>query len=201
LTNCLAIDEIQSQNDTHFTLEINHVESYYNFRTVGNDLKLVTSGLSINTNLTDIVAFEKTKQTHKYVIRSEAVIEPIITNFENLYCKKSRIQAIIGEGSFQNLNNQQLNNMQIYFGRDMSPLTTSRSNPQKNPKYCRATFQSHSNPACSTCFKNCRYSIEMILDPIKGLSKEDILLELKNHNHPKTRIMPDLRQRDLSEAR
>jgi hypothetical protein len=96
LTNCLAIDEIQSQNDTHFTLEINHVESYYNFRTVGNDLKLVTSGLSINTNLTDIVAFEKTKQTHKYVIRSEPVIEPIITNFEYLYCKKCRIQAIIG---------------------------------------------------------------------------------------------------------
>ena len=42
MTNCLAIDEIQSQNDTHFTLEINHVESYYNFRTVGNYFKLVT---------------------------------------------------------------------------------------------------------------------------------------------------------------
>jgi hypothetical protein len=41
----------------------------------------------------------------------------------------------------------------------------------------------------------------MILDLIKGLSKEEILLELKNHDHPKTRIMPDLRQRDLSEAR
>jgi hypothetical protein len=99
------------------------------------------------------------------------------------------------------LNTNQLNEMQLYFGRDMRPLPNVIRNPQNKPDYCRETFQSNFKPACNACIKLCRHSIEMILDPAKGFSKEDILIELKYHNHPKTRIMPDHRQRDLSEAK
>jgi hypothetical protein len=99
------------------------------------------------------------------------------------------------------INNVKLSDMQLYFGRDMRPLTLN--NVVVKPTFCRASFQSASKPACNQCQELCRHSIEMILHQSKGLSKDDILLELKKHYHPKTRIQDKnvLRQRDLLESK
>ena len=68
----------------------------------------MSSGLSIEEKLTPIIAIEnKTKnQDPKFIIGDETVIQPIITNFENLYVKKSRIQALIGEMMYADIMNK-----------------------------------------------------------------------------------------------
>ncbi len=66
-TICLAIDktldnDYKNWHQHNLTLEITHLESYYNYRTVEDDFKLVSSGLSIENKLTPIIAIEnKTK--------------------------------------------------------------------------------------------------------------------------------------------
>ncbi len=207
-TICLAIDKTLDNEDKNLhqhnlTLEITHLESYYNYRTVEDDFKLVSSGLSIEEKLAPITAIEnKTKnQDPKFIIGDETIIQPIITNFENLYVKKSRIQALIGEMMYANIINKlPISNIQSYFGRDMRPLIPNQIITIK-PNYCRDKFQSALKPACIACKMTCHHSIEMILDPVKGLSKEDVLLELKHHFHPKTRILDSVKQRDLSESK
>ncbi len=146
----------------------------------------MSSGLSIEEKLTPITTIEnKTKnQDPKFIIGDETVFQPIITNFENLYVKKNRIQALIGEMMNADIINKlPISNIKSYFGRDMRPIIPN-NNISIKPNYFRDKYQSALKPACNACKMTCRHSIEMILDPVKGLSKEDVLLELKHHFHP-----------------
>ncbi len=207
-TICLAIDKTLDNDDENFnqhnlTLEITHLESYYNFRTVKDDFKLVSSGLSIEEKLTLITAIiNKTKnQDPKFIIGDETVFQPIITDFENLYVKKNGIQALIGEMMYADIINKlPISKIKSYFGRDMKPIIPN-NNITIKPNHCREKYQSALKPACNACKLTCRHSIEINLDPVKGLSKEDVLLELKHHFHPKTRILDSVKQRDLSESK
>jgi hypothetical protein len=115
------------------------------------------------------------------------------------------MQALIGERMYNQIrNNVDLNLIQQYLGRDMTPFVTVAK--EGSPTFCRDKFQSASKPACQSCEQTCRFSIEMILHPSNGLSKEDIITELKHHFHPKTRLFDEIpsgakRQRNLAEAK
>jgi predicted solute-binding protein len=157
-TICLAIDKTLDNDDENFnqhnlTLEITHLESYYNFRTVEDDFKLVSSGLSIEEKLTPITEIiNKTKnQDPKFIIGDETVFQPIITDFENLYVKKNRIQALISEMMYADIINKlPISNIKSYFGRDMKPIIPN-NNITIKPNNCREKYQSALKPACNAC--------------------------------------------------
>jgi hypothetical protein len=89
-----------------------------------------------------ITAIEnKTKyQGPLFIIGDETIIKPLITNFENIYVKKSRIQALIAEMLYADIINKlPINNIQSYFGRDMRPLIPNKNITIK-PKFCRDKF-------------------------------------------------------------
>jgi hypothetical protein len=93
------------------------------------------------------------------------------------------MQALIGDRMYNQIrNNVDLNLIQRYFGRDMTLFVTVAK--EGTPTFCKDKFQSAFKPACKSCVQTCRLSIEMILHPSNGLSKEDIIPELKHHFHP-----------------
>ncbi len=133
----------------------------------------MSSGLSIEEKLTQITAIEKKtrNQDPKFIIGDETVFQPIITNFENLYVKKNRIQALIGEMMYADMINKlPISNIKSYFGRDMRPIIPN-NNITIKPNYFRDKFMSALKPSGYACKMTCHHTIEMILDPVKRLSK------------------------------
>lgn len=68
---------------------------------------------------------------------------------------------------------------------DKSDLNTDKP---KTPKYCRSKRNHYSLP-CSECDSLCSYTLRILLNPKSFLSTDEIVTELKAHNHPTSRMI------------
>ena len=99
ITDCFALESasenIQSQRfPFNQTLTIQNIESFYNYRTIENDFKLVTSVLSNESGvITLVIKNQKEIANRKYQVIPEIVIKDQFVNFSHLHGKKYRINS------------------------------------------------------------------------------------------------------------
>jgi hypothetical protein len=73
-------------------LQYKKIESFYNYRTIENDFKLVTSVLSNESGvITLVIKNQKEIANRKYQVIPEIVIKEQFVNFSHLNGKKYRI--------------------------------------------------------------------------------------------------------------
>ncbi len=85
--------QLKEKSKTKITLKINHLESCYNYKTIGNNYNIVSSVLS---NYTFEIPLEskKGKTNSEYLqIAQEKTVQPHITSYKNLFTKCIRIQG------------------------------------------------------------------------------------------------------------
>lgn len=208
---------------TELTIEL--IESFYNYRTVGERFDLMTSVLS---NQSQLIKVELRGKDHKEIlVRKEYTASKKVTMINNasnaphLYLKHVRINAAlqrIKEGLQVDTNNQanQIDKPLFdYFYTLMDesdvPIVNTNGDEENDgniavdqrANYCRYERKASKQP-CSNCTAKPLYTIEMLLDTRKTIGQSEILKELKAHHHPKCREIKlgnnKKRQRSTAEA-
>ncbi len=176
------------------TLSITNLESFYNYRTVGPDLKLVTSALSCNNSFIELVINSAGSTSNPdYKVINEKFARPLDTEFETIHLKKQRLNSALNRIKAQN-ENTNADNL-LYHDSFISQEKNMRvvDNPRANighlrvPATCREYPGKPSKPPCENCTSICSFTIESLLHPYHPASADDILAELSNHGHPLSR--------------
>ena len=202
VTHCIAVTKEIETALSHFnlnqTLTIQNIESFYNYRTVDNDYKLVTSVLSSeNSFITLKIKSQKTLHKNFQVIPEE-INETEIVNLGHLHNKKSRINSALAKIRVEKAKTSDTETpFYNYFSLVDSISNESNSNENIErvlPDHCRPVASNGSKSKktpCINCSKLCSYTIEMILHPTKSISQDDIIEELEIHGHPTSRKYED----------
>lgn len=192
------------------------LESFYNYRTVGERFDLMTSVVSNQAQLLNVELRDKKKEVKQTRDASDEVnmVEyNVNSNASNLILKHMRINAAfqrIKEKLQVDTNNQIVHGEPLFDYLMNEPDKTRVNNNENNgssvveqkAKYCRYQ-QKGSKQACSKCESICKYTIETILDPRKTIGQVEILKELHDHHHPTGRLIKNgdkIRQRTTAEA-
>ena len=187
IQNCLS----QFQNNK--TLTIQNIESFYNYRTIDDDFKLVTSVLSSENSFITLTIKNQNTNYQNFQVIPEEVYEQEPVNLSHLHGKKNRICSALTK--IKNAKNMQTETpFYNFFSLNSSFQNETINNEKVLPFNCRDLPHSLSKSkkiACKNCKQLCSYKIEMILHPTKSISHDDILEELEIHGHPKSRKILD----------
>lgn len=173
------------------TLTINNIESFYNYRTVGNDFKLATSVLS-EINLVKIIQKSKidARPNDLSIVNEVPIVESSV-HFNTIYAKKQRINAALSQIKNSNADIDYLNsNFFNFFSSNIEPEEENIVVREK-PMFCRGELERTAlKHPCMECDSVCSYTMFDILDLKNGLNQNDLIDELTIHRHPKSRRMP-----------
>ncbi|CAF0844074.1 unnamed protein product [Brachionus calyciflorus] len=187
------------------TLTIQNIESFYNYRTIDKDFKLVTSVLSENNHFFELKLRQPPGSVDHQdfmVVQEEKVKDDIVTTF-NMRLKQYRINCALKKIK-ENMSTHNFSTdipFLNYFALEEESQLDLSEHPR--PEFCREKKTAKKMP-CKECHETCSLSMEMILDPNRKLSQADILEELLSHNHPSSRKIKEngnfQRARTLDEA-
>lgn len=97
-------------------------------------------------------------------------------------------------------NFEEFNELFNYFALELEPEENDIVLREK-ALFCRGEFErTQTKKPCVECDSICAYTISDILDLKNGLSQSDLINELANHFHPKSRKMPTGHIRRTQEA-
>lgn len=207
------MDETHKRNNSsNKTLKVINVESFYNYRTVGERFELFTSILSNNDNLIPMNIKTHGTKTNAYVVIPEKRAPPIDTGTNNIHAKKIRINGCFAQINQLNnragnplINNFTLKRNQLierveeaeendrnrqaeyfeYFSNsaEIPRELVPRAIPDHHPENCR-TRRTAKKLACIDCpVQVCSFSA----DALVNLSGDSLQAELKAHGHPSTK--------------
>lgn len=230
-TYAFALDYVAENNLNSQATEwaIQNIEGFYNYRTIGDCFKLMTSVLSNQSELRELgksikheekIEKKRKKLRKDYQVSNEAnsnAGESMESSITYLKQKHTKIKTILN-GIKQEIEAK--NEMEYVDKTVCDNLSTLTNKPEEVPvrkscvdssvddksgklaKYCRYKRRETKDP-CSNCNSLCSYTIPMLLER-RNLYQEDIFKELKAHNHPTCRIIElengGKRQRITAEA-
>ena len=101
-TYALALDididkSIRNRSLFNRTLNIQHLESFYNYRTIGSKFTLATSILSNLNRLKNLDIIKEGMKENVYAISPEIICKKTSVNFSHIHLKKKRIKAALIE--------------------------------------------------------------------------------------------------------
>lgn len=174
---------------------IQNVESFYNYRTVDDEFRLVTSILSDENHFLELrlKGYNHDDVSHEtYEVLKEQKITDIDLNLINLRLKQFRVNCALNKIR-DNLTNHNLDadsSILNYFSLEQDECETIQIISEK-PKFCNAKKTAKKSP-CQECKELCSLSMDMILDKNgNGVSQSDIYEELMIHHHPSSRIIKE----------
>jgi hypothetical protein len=177
-------------------LTIQNIESFYNYATIDNDYKLVTSVLSTeNSFITLKIKSQKDLHQNFQVLAEEEYFdEPV--SLHHLHNKKNRIRSALTKiKQLKSLTQESVSPFYDYFSlTEQVQQFAVQENDKSLPVFCRPPPGPRSKSkksSCDKCTQLCSYTIEMILHPTKSISHDDILEELEIHGHPTSRKYND----------
>lgn len=188
------------ENPGNITLTVLHLESYYNYRTVGDKFSLMTSVLSNNDYLKSIDIKNEGKKLVAYVVADEVTCSKSDAHYAHIHGKKQRIYAALSHIK----NNHKDKIIEIDFINQIElglNLGEAEFSLRTKPNFCRDELNKTKNKkTCGECDSICAYTMEDLLDIKHGIGLEDLKLELDRHHHPKTRKMPNGKNRSTHES-
>lgn len=190
ITFAIAVDDFSIYERENRYLTVQNVESFYNYRTVGDDFKLASSVLSNENNLIELKVKRGILPRKTYQIVPEIIVRPEDSEISllNLHLKKDRIKGALSKiKNNTDINNENNSIFFSYFSLPEEAGTSISNEREEIPQYCRAIRISRLKPACIDCKQICAFPMESLLHPVKSISQADILDELENHLHPKSR--------------
>ena len=188
----LTEDNYQANHPTGRSLKISNVENYYNFQSLGNIFKLVTSLLSNSNNLIDlarITKIEAGKTTDSYSIRIENPIVAEKMKLHEIVTNQRRMRAGFVQVANQidrphTIDQTRYND---FFGHEDQMEEEHVARQGVRPDSCFSSVKKR----CDECCAPCTVEIEGLLDRIKPTGQKVINEELHRHGHPKSRMMPN----------
>ena len=189
-----------------------NLESFYNYRTIDEDYKLVSSVLSNENNLIELKVVKIGISARKiYEVVPEITPENLEdSEYNNLRLKKERIKSALHKiqmNSHVDNNNNNINNETTttrtttnnnnnndffnYFSLPQNIDMNSINEPRERPEYCRPYPGTAKKPPCCNCRETCSFSMESLVHPVYSIGQNDILDELEIHHHPRSRIITD----------
>lgn len=187
-------------------MKVANIESFYNYRTVGDRFDLMTSLLSINENLLPMIIKSKGNEEIAYTVEPEKRVSPTDTDTFNIHKKMCRINSAFAKISENNerVGNDRIDQFKVNFGKFNVPDTTGdevfgffdyflntneaareqlpRNLPNPFPPGCRRLPGTVKRPSCVNCRSICAYTTNQLLD----LVGDDLTNELQSHHHPTT---------------
>ncbi|CAF0895334.1 unnamed protein product [Brachionus calyciflorus] len=185
------------------TLTIQNVESFYNYRTIGSEFRLVTSILSDWNHFIELrlKGYIHEDVNHEdYQIIEEEKIDQVDLNLMNLKLKQGRVNCALNKirdylASIGEETNSQLID---FFSLAQEVEKNESANIQERPKFCNGKKTQKKNP-CNDCKEICSLPFEMLLNENgNNVSQSDIYEELMVHHHPSSRI---IKENNMSRAR
>ena len=180
-------ERLKISNQENLTLTVLHLESYYNYRTVGINFQLVSSILSHHDAVKNIEIIKSGTKQNTYTVADEIKCACL-----NTHSKKQRIVA-----AFKQLRNENKDKIinEEFLNLDLSPSEIDNTPVRIKPMFCREELDrtKKKNP-CAECETLCAYSIEDLLDSNHGIGQADLKIELEKHHHPKTRKIENRQQ-------
>ena len=205
--NILLYDGIVGHNNNRI-LTIQNIESFYNYRTIDDDFKLASSVLSNENNFNELkIKGTGTVPNRIYAVTpqnntaEQANLAPYDSNsnYLNLHLKMNRIKSALAkkkdktpenDPSNSTTNNDFLNYFCLSSASNDNKINNNIVSPQRIcPNFCRPPQFTPKKPACSKCEEIRSFTMESLLHPTKSLSQSDILDELQNHFHPRSRLI------------
>ena len=195
-------DRLLRDNPDNLILKVLHLESYYNYRTVGNTYELMTSVLSNNDFCKKIEIKNQGKKPVAYIVADEVKCTKSSVHYANIHNKKYRVYAALAQikNDYKDeiVDIDFINSFQI--GLDVEQSENDISLRVK-PHYCRDEMdKTKKKLPCSECDSICSYTMDDLLDPQHGIGLDDLKLELLLHHHPKTRKMENGKNRNTFET-
>ena len=202
----LALDletdqSIQREFPKNFTLTVANLESFYNYRTLGDKFELVTSVLSYNENCKKLEVVNSETKHNTYSVVNETPCAEINVHYMTLQSKKQRIKAALLQIKAVQTNEQIEMSKELfdYFSLQVEPHEENTA--RVKPQFCRSIEDgTMKKPACVECIAICAFSLEDILNEVHGIGQHDLVAELKAHKHPSSRNMTKTRQRNTRET-
>ena len=194
-------ERLLRENVENLTLKVLHLESYYNYRTVGKNFDLMTSILSNNQYCKKIEIKTQGTKPIVYVVTDEIKCTKSDVHYVHIHGKKKRVYAALAQIKNENrdiiVDGDLIN--QIELGLDFEEQ--HEINIRSRPLNCRDELdKTKKKPSCGDCVSICAFTMEDLLDPQYGIGLEDLKLELVSHHHPKTRKMPNSKNRSTLET-
>ena len=207
-TISLAIDReidnrVVSEYPENQFLTVDHLESFYNYQTKGNNFEVCSSILSINDHCKKLKISSEVKK-NSYLVIEEVPCPDLSVHYFTINTKKQRICAALMQIKSNLTNeNDEIDTFQEclkYFTFSLEPEESNQVVRQK-PQYCRGIEEgTASKPACAECTAVCAFTIEDILSKKRGIGQKDVIEELQAHKHPSTRKMPNSKLRNTQEG-
>ncbi len=188
-----------NENPEHLTLTVLHLESCYNYRTIGPNFNLMTSVLSNNDYLKPIEVKNEGKKSLAYVVTDEIKCPKSDTHYSHIQSKKQRIFAALAQIKDNNKDKivdiDFINHIDLGLNRNDNEFTM-----RIKPNFCRDELdKTKKKRSCGECNSLCAYTMEDLLDHNHGIGLEDLKLELDGHHHPKIRKMANGKNRTTQE--
>jgi hypothetical protein len=185
---------ISNNFNSNITLTIQNIESFYNYRTIGNNFQLVTSVLSGENEFIELKLRLNTDSliSHKdYIVIPENKLIETDVNIMNLKIKQTRINSALMKIR-NNLEKNNLNTENEFFSYFSKVANESNviNLIKIKPPFCNLK-KTAKKSICNNCEEICSLTMEMILHPTKPVSQSDINEELMIHHHPSSRIIKE----------
>ena len=181
------------------TLTVMHLESFYNYRTIGANFELHSSILSHHDICKRIEIYKNSNKLNTYVVTEEIKCTHSNAHYANIHSKKQRICAAFTQLKNENKDKAVEESFLNYCNLSVDEIENDTTIRVK-PKFCRDELEKTAKKlACVECDTVCAFTLEDLLDPSHGIGQIDIKLELEKHHHPKTRKIEN-RQRSTNEA-
>ena len=171
-TDHRIFEEFQNNN----FLTVANLESFYNYRTFGENFELMTSVLSNNDHLKKLEHLNENKKNQYVVVNEVPVIESSV-HFVTMHSKKQRISAALLQikENIDEISPSFTEILNVFTTRiEQNEVVTNSLKPQ----YCRETTEATAlKPACQSCTASCSYTLEDILSQTHGIGQKDLLAE------------------------
>jgi hypothetical protein len=207
----LDVNEAKAIQDEHLNTNFVHIanlESLYNYRTVGEEFKIVSSVLSMNESYVD-VQMKSDEQNDEIVnFQKETTIPDSVSlvQYNTIRSKMTRIKTAFSKSKafenrtctidFSNLfssnHSQQISQEEIETSSqdeyDKDNGVESTNAEISKPIYCRDdSDKTLKKPSCKSCNSQCNLEVNDLKTELNFISRATIEEELANHAHPKSR--------------
>lgn len=184
----------------NYTLTVLHLESCYNFRTIGPNFNLMTSVLSINDYLKNVDIKNVGKKIIAYVVADEIKCSQSEKHYAHIHAKKQRIYAALAQ--IKETHKDKIVDIDFINKIELGlNLEENEISLRQKPNFCRDELdKTKKKRSCCECDSLCAYTMEDLLDLNHGIGLEDLKLELDRHHHPKTRKMLSGKNRSTQET-
>ena len=185
ITYALALDRESDERlaieyPENLTLKVLHLESYYNYRTVGKNFDLMTSILSNNNFCKIIEVKTQGKKTAAYVLADEIKCSKNEVHYAHIHSKKKRVFAALAQIKDTHkdkiIQTDFINHIKLGLELEGEENITS---VRVKPTNCRDELDKTKNkPSCVDCDVICAYTMEDLLDTQHGIGLEDLDLSI-----------------------